>query len=769
MTPSICPHLGLAGDRTLIRTGADARHRCYVQTPPASIDADHQLHFCLGGEHTQCPFYRPVAADPNLPPSTSNLQRGFQRWQLVYGALIVIALLVVAFVYGRALLKPVAPATGGTATVIPTATPLPAAAEVAPQPVAASTSAQFATPTPPAGGQVLSVSPQAGNVGWWSSKEGRGHLGDSFLYAGIGEEQVFLSAFALDLSRVPRGAPLQAATLTLTGLNDDRFDPKAGGVWTVSLLAPEAVNELARADFQTLLNAPAAITLVPTLNADQLGVNQTNTWDLDPAGRAWIDKQLLDGKTTVLIRLTGPSGGDPTLFAWDSGSGPATAGLPPKLVLSLGPLPATVPALPTQDVVVATISPTPANVLTVAVQALAATAMATKGTPQPLVFVTPTPLPENVSTVEAAAISLGMPPLVVPTGTPANDATATANAIYATAVALTTGTFTPVPTNAVTAIVVTPTPIPVDAAAAIAVLRTATAFAQQVGTPTALPYNVVVATVTATRVILNPSPTPENQATAVARVAEATLSALTTGTFTPIPGNAVTTTPSQTPTPVPLLLLNLQRESPTPTATPRPGGLPAALRGKILFFSDRPAPPFGEKTNLWALDPATGQLGYVTQLWPYQVAQDAERVYNAPETRFSLLVDEQVQPDQKQHLGVHVLAEEYNDRWQLSPPNGMSYDPAFSPNGTKVAFVSTDPGNDEIYVVNRDGSDQRRLTANNWEWDKHPSWSPNGSRIVFDSNRVTGRRQLWTMNPDGSNPLQLLDSAYSDFAPIWIK
>ncbi len=63
----------------------------------------------------------------------------------------------------------------------------------------------------------------------------------------------------------------------------------------------------------------------------------------------------------------------------------------------------------------------------------------------------------------------------------------------------------------------------------------------------------------------------------------------------------------------------------------------------------------------------------------------------------------------------------------------------------------------------------RRLTSNSWEWDKHPSWSPDGTQIVFWSNRDTGRRQLWVMNADGSNPHVLLKSTFNDWDPVWAK
>ncbi|HRA66447.1 MAG TPA: hypothetical protein PL187_10525, partial [Caldilinea sp.] len=84
-------------------------------------------------------------------------------------------------------------------------------------------------------------------------------------------------------------------------------------------------------------------------------------------------------------------------------------------------------------------------------------------------------------------------------------------------------------------------------------------------------------------------------------------------------------------------------------------------------------------------------------------------------------------------------------------------------------FASTDTGGDEIYRVNSDGSVAQRLTFNTWEWDKHPSWSPDGARIVFYSNRDTGRRQLWIMNQDGSGQLNLSSNEYNDWDPVWVR
>jgi TolB protein len=60
------------------------------------------------------------------------------------------------------------------------------------------------------------------------------------------------------------------------------------------------------------------------------------------------------------------------------------------------------------------------------------------------------------------------------------------------------------------------------------------------------------------------------------------------------------------------------------------------------------------------------------------------------------------------------------------------------------------------------------MTWNEWEWDKHPSWSPDGTQIVFWSNR-TGHQQIWVMDADGGNLYSLSRTGFNDWDPVWIK
>ena len=75
---------------------------------------------------------------------------------------------------------------------------------------------------------------------------------------------------------------------------------------------------------------------------------------------------------------------------------------------------------------------------------------------------------------------------------------------------------------------------------------------------------------------------------------------------------------------------------------------------------------------------------------------------------------------------------------------------------------------DDIWIMDADGSDAHNLTENDWEWEKHPSWSPDSSRIIFWSNRE-GRQQLYIMDADGRNVRNISNSPDNEYDPIWIK
>ena len=83
----------------------------------------------------------------------------------------------------------------------------------------------------------------------------------------------------------------------------------------------------------------------------------------------------------------------------------------------------------------------------------------------------------------------------------------------------------------------------------------------------------------------------------------------------------------------------------------------------------------------------------------------------------------------------------------------------------KIAFMSDRDGNQEIYVMNADGSNQTRLT-NNPGWDESPCFSPDGTKIAFESLR-DGDPEIYVMNADGSNQTRITNNPAYDGHPSW--
>ena len=93
---------------------------------------------------------------------------------------------------------------------------------------------------------------------------------------------------------------------------------------------------------------------------------------------------------------------------------------------------------------------------------------------------------------------------------------------------------------------------------------------------------------------------------------------------------------------------------------------------------------------------------------------------------------------------------------------GLPYEtqPRFSPDGKRIAFTADRGGGDNIWIMNRDGSDKRQLTNESFRLLNQPSWSPDGQYIVakkhFTTGRSLGTGEVWLYHVSGGDGVLLV-------------
>lgn len=104
---------------------------------------------------------------------------------------------------------------------------------------------------------------------------------------------------------------------------------------------------------------------------------------------------------------------------------------------------------------------------------------------------------------------------------------------------------------------------------------------------------------------------------------------------------------------------------------------------------------------------------------------------------------------------------------RITKHSAIDFEPTWSPDGQKIAFVSYRDGNgdvSQIYVMDVNGENQRNLTNNFDMWDNQPAWSPDGKSIAFRRLNVD---EIYIMDADGGNQRPLTDGLGIDECPAW--
>jgi len=100
---------------------------------------------------------------------------------------------------------------------------------------------------------------------------------------------------------------------------------------------------------------------------------------------------------------------------------------------------------------------------------------------------------------------------------------------------------------------------------------------------------------------------------------------------------------------------------------------------------------------------------------------------------------------------------------RLTNAPGINVGGSYSPDGSKIVFESDRSGSQQVYVMNADGTDQRRISFLGGR-AATPEWSPRGDQIAF--THIAGNLRVAVMSPGGGNMRYLTDS-WQDEAPTW--
>jgi hypothetical protein len=114
---------------------------------------------------------------------------------------------------------------------------------------------------------------------------------------------------------------------------------------------------------------------------------------------------------------------------------------------------------------------------------------------------------------------------------------------------------------------------------------------------------------------------------------------------------------------------------------------------------------------------------------------------------------------------IHVMNPDGSGLINLTNDPAFESYPAWSPDGTKLAFVSDRGGAYDLYVMNADGTGVTQLTHDP-TIEGRPAWSPDGTRIAFASSK-DGDSEIYVINADGSGVIQLTANSTFDGWPAW--